>query len=253
MQDCKPVISPMMQASDLMSKSPRSDSEASRMAGVPYREAIGSLLYLAVRTCPDISVAVSVLSKHVQEPKPCHLEGVKRVFRYLKGTANHGLCYAATEQDPALKIYCDTDWAIDPEDRHSRSGVMCYLGNSLVAWTSRRQATPSVSSCEAKYIALFEAGRYAVWMRSLLCELDMCPGTVPTEVLHDNQGSIAWAQGGLRKVKRVEPKYHHTQHLIENRQIRIPYVESAMNAADVMTKALSGQYFQRALEMLSIA
>ena len=178
-----------------------------------------------------------MLSKHVQEPKPCHWEGVKRVFRYLKGTASHGLCYTAKEHDQALKIYC----------------VVCYLGNSLVAWTSRRQATPSVSSCEAEYIALFEAGRDAVWMRSLLCELDMCPGTVPTEILHDNQGSIAWAQGGLRKVKHVELKYHHTQHLIESGQIRIVYVESAMNAADVMTKALSGQSFHRALEMLSIA
>jgi hypothetical protein len=81
----------------------------------------------------------------------------------------------------------------------------------------------------------------------------MCPGTVPTDILHDNQGSIAWAQGGLRKVKHVELKYHHTQHLIESGQIRIAYVESAINAADVMTKALSGQSFKRALEMLSIA
>jgi hypothetical protein len=130
---------------------------------------------------------------------------------------------------------------------------VCYLGNSLGAWTSRRQTTPSVSSCEAEYIALFEAGRDAVWITSLLCELDMCPGTVPTEILHDNQGSNAWAQGGLRKVKHVELKYHHTQHLIDSSQIRIAYVESAMNAADVMTKALSGQSFQRALEILSIA
>jgi hypothetical protein len=75
------------------------------MEGVPYREAIGSLLYLAVRTRPEIAVAVSVLSKHVQEPKPFHWEGVKRVFRYLKGTASHGLCYFATEKYSALKIY----------------------------------------------------------------------------------------------------------------------------------------------------
>jgi hypothetical protein len=66
-------------------------------------------------------------------------------------------------------------------------------------------------------------------MRTLLCELDMCPGTVPTEVLHDNQGSIAWAQGGLRKVKHVELKYRHTQHLIESRQIRIAYVGGVRN------------------------
>jgi hypothetical protein len=90
-------------------------------------------------------------------------------------------------------------------------------------------------------------------MRIRLCELDIFPGTVPTEVLHDNQGSIAWAQGGLRKLKHVELKYHHTQHLIESRQIRIANVESAINAADVINKAPSGQSFQRALEMLSIA
>ena len=110
------------------------------MAGVPYREAIGSLLYLAVRTRPEIAVAVSVLSKHVQEPKPCHWEGVKRVFRYLKGTASHGLCYTTTEQDPALKLLCDADWATDPEDRHRRSGVVCYLGNSW--WRGPREGRP---------------------------------------------------------------------------------------------------------------
>ena len=154
---------------------------------------------------------------------------------------------------PTLKICYDADWAFNPEDRHSRSGVVCYLGNSLVAWKSRRQATPSVSSCEAEYIALFEAGRDAVWIRSLLCELGMCAGKIPTRILHDNQGSISWAQGGLRKVKHVELKYHHTQYLIETEQIQVEYVESSMNAADVMTKALCGKSFQKALEMLSIA
>jgi Reverse transcriptase (RNA-dependent DNA polymerase) len=253
MQDCKPVLTPMVQSSDLMATSQRSEIEASRMVGVPFREAIGSLLYLAIRTRPDISVAVSILSKHVQEPKPSHWEGVKRILRYLKGTASLGLRYESTGPNPALKIYCDADWATDPDDRRSRSGVVCYLGNSLVAWKSRRQATPSVSSCEAEYIALFEAGRDAVWMRSLLCELDMCPGKAPTTILHDNQGSIAWAQGGLRKIKHVELKYHHTQYLIESEQIRIEYVESSKNAADVMTKALCGPSFQQALNMLGIA
>jgi hypothetical protein len=90
-------------------------------------------------------------------------------------------------------------------------------------------------------------------MRSLLCELGMCPGNAPTKLLHDNQGSIAWAEGGLRKVQHVELKYHHTQHLIETGQTKIIYVESSKNAADVMTKALAGHSFQRATKMLGIA
>jgi hypothetical protein len=143
------------------------------MIGVPYREAIGSLLFLAVRTRPDISVAVSILSKHVQCPRPCHWEGIKRVLRYLKGTMSKGLTYNGADPSPVLTIYCDADWATDTEDRHSRSGVVCFLGKNLVSWSFRKQSTPSVSSCEAEYVSLLEAGRDAVWIRSLLCELGL--------------------------------------------------------------------------------
>jgi hypothetical protein len=252
MLESKPTSTPMVQSSDLMLKSSCSESDSKRMLGVPYREAIGSLLFLAVRTRPDIAVAVSILSKHVQCPRPCHWEGVKRVLRYLKGTMSMGLTYNGEDPSPALTIYCDADWATDPEDRHSRSGVVCFLGKNLVSWSSRKQSTPSVSSCEAEYVSLFEAGRDAVWIRSLMCELGLCPGSTPTQILHDNQGSIAWAEGGLRKVKHVELKYHHSQYLISTGQIKISYVASALNAADCMTKALTGTFFQKSLQFLNI-
>jgi hypothetical protein len=93
MLESKPAPTPMGQSSDLMHKSPCSESDSKRMIGVPYLEAIGSLLFLAVRTRPDIAVAVSILSKHVQCPRPFHWEGIKRVLRYLKGTMSKGLTY----------------------------------------------------------------------------------------------------------------------------------------------------------------
>ena len=130
--------------------------------------------------------------------------------------------------------------------------MVCFLGKNLVSWSSRKQSTPSVSSCEAEYVSLFEAGRDAVWIRSLMCELGLCPGSTPTQILHDNQGSIAWAEGGLRKVKHVELKYHHSQYLISTGQIKISYVASALNAADCMTKALTGTFFQKSLQFLNI-
>jgi hypothetical protein len=85
MLESKPTPTPMVQLSDLMHKSPCSESDSKRMIGVPYRVAIGSLLFLAGKTRPDIAVAVSILSKHVQCPRPCHWEGIKRVMRYLRG------------------------------------------------------------------------------------------------------------------------------------------------------------------------
>jgi hypothetical protein len=93
-----------------------------------------------------------------------------------------------------------------------------------VSWTSRKQTTPAFSSCEAEYAALFEAGRDAVWIRGLLREIGQSPGKEPTLVYHVNQGSISWAEGGLRKVKHVELKYHFLQHLIQSEQVKVRYV-----------------------------
>jgi hypothetical protein len=121
MLESKLAPTPMVQSSELMNKSPCSESDSKRMIGVPYREAIGSLLFLAVRTRPDISVAVSILSKHVQCRRPYHWEGIKRVLRYLNGTMSKGLTYNGADPSSVLTIYCDADWATNPEDRHSRS------------------------------------------------------------------------------------------------------------------------------------
>jgi hypothetical protein len=233
-----------------MHKSPCSESDSKCMICVPYREAIGSLLFLAVLTRPDIAVAVSILSKHMQCPCPCQWEGIKRVLRYSNRAMSNGLTYNGADPSPVLKFYCDADWETDPEDRHSRSGVVSFLGKNLVSWSSRKQSTPSVSSFEAEYVSLFGAGRDAVWIRSLLCELGLCPGSIRTQIMHSNQGSIAFAEGGLRKIKHAELKYHHSQYLISTGQIKICYVASALNAADCMTKALTGT-FSRSLSSSS--
>jgi hypothetical protein len=124
--ESKPTPTPMVQSSDLMHKSTCSESDSNRMIGVQYREAIGSLLFLAVRTRPDIAVEVSILSKLVQCPRPCLCEGIKRVMRYLKGTMSKGITYNGADLSPVLTIYCDADLATDLEDRHSRSGVVCF-------------------------------------------------------------------------------------------------------------------------------
>jgi hypothetical protein len=85
-----------------------------------------------------------------------------------------------------------------------------------------------------------------------MCELGLCPGSIPTPILHDNQGSIAWAEGGLRNIKHAELKYHHSQYFISTGQIKISYVASALNAADCMTKALTGTFFQKSSQFLNI-
>jgi hypothetical protein len=84
------------------------------------------------------------------------------------------------------------------------------------------------------------------------CEIGECPGNVATTVFHGNQGSIAWAEGGMRQVTHVELKYHYTQDMIQREQIRIEYVPSADNKADGLTKALCGRKHQEMLRMLKV-
>jgi hypothetical protein len=164
-----------------------------------------------------------------------------------------GLQYVAVPgEQNSLSIHCDADWGTDPEDRCSRTGVVRRLGGNVVSWTSRKKTTPAVSNCEAEYAALFEAGRDAVWIRGLLCEVGQCPDKVPTLIYHDNQGSISWAEGGLRKVKQVELKYHFMQHLIQSGQAKVTYVPSEDNCADGLTKALAGSQFKKMRQGLCV-
>jgi hypothetical protein len=104
------------------------------MIGVPYREAIGALLYMSIRTRPDITVAVGALAKHVHESRPLHWEGVKRILRYLQGTKNNPLVFQTGKStDPlTLTVYADADWETDPNERYSRTAIACQLcGNTV--------------------------------------------------------------------------------------------------------------------------
>lgn len=243
---CKPVAQPMLPGLDY-SPSSRDPQDTLSTPSFPYREAIGALLYLATRTRPDIAVAVSTLAKYVQSPQPVpHWEGVKRILRYLRGTASHGLEYSLDKQSAglSLQVYTDADWAADCTDRYSRTGVLVLLGGNTVWWKSRKQNCIAVSSCEAEYMALFEGARDIVWLRNLLCEFGYCPGHSPTVMFHDNQGSISWAsEGNFRRAKHVSLRYQFTNSLVEGGLVEIKYTPSNENLADLLTKPLRGALF----------
>ena len=73
------------------------EGSLARMVDIPYRTVVGSLMYLAVCTRPDLSMAVSALSRYCQAPQPEHWEAAKRVLRYVKGTIGEGLGYSPRE------------------------------------------------------------------------------------------------------------------------------------------------------------
>eukprot|EP00794_Sanderia_malayensis_P017212 gene17212-18933_t len=131
MTECKPASTPAEQSLVLL---PRSDDE--KLPSFPYRQAIGSLVYLATATRPDLSWIVSKLSQHLHKPSQAHIAAVKRVLRYVKGTK-------------------------------STSGFVITLGSAPISWKSQKQSTVEFSSCEAEYIALTLATREIIYLRSV--------------------------------------------------------------------------------------
>lgn len=116
--------------------SPLSADEKAYMASVPYLSAVGSLMYLAVGTCPDISYAVGVLSRFNSNPRPIHWKAVQWVFKYLRGTTDLALEYQPSSSGVVCHAYTDADYAGDRASARSTSGHAVFLGNNLVSWGS---------------------------------------------------------------------------------------------------------------------
>ncbi|CAB0009315.1 unnamed protein product [Nesidiocoris tenuis] len=128
------------------------DDDRPLETNVPYRQAVGSLLFLSMTTRPDLAYAVSTVSEVLDCPKRSDWIAVQRIFKYLNGTQRHGLLY---QSDVPLKLNCftDSDFANDSKTRRSRTGVVTTCGAAAITWLSRKQAVTALSTTEAEYIA----------------------------------------------------------------------------------------------------
>ena len=172
--DCSPVKTPMVPKVRLSSSdSPSTDEDKAFMAKVPYLSAVGSLMYLATCTRPDIAYAVSLLARFNANPGKAHWQAVKHLFRYLKGTLDLRLTYGPSKEDELFVTYSDADYAGDEDTLRSTGVYVLKFETGAVVWSSKLQTVVAQSTTEAEYLAAVGAGRDIVWMRNLLTELIM--------------------------------------------------------------------------------
>ena len=165
MQTCAPVSTPIKPGTRL-EKSPEgytATSEDMRR----YQSAVGSLMYDMLGSRPDIAYAVGMVSRFCTNPNSQHWVAGKRIFRYLAGTREIGLTYGGR---PSCEGYCDSNWG-SSEDRQSTTGYVFILNGGAISWTSRRQPVVALSSTEAEYIAMTQAVKEVLWLRSLFLEV----------------------------------------------------------------------------------
>ncbi|GJV46343.1 retrovirus-related pol polyprotein from transposon TNT 1-94 [Tanacetum coccineum] len=150
LEDSKPIKTPMSSETKLTRNEDGEPIDVTKYHGM-----IGSLLYLTASR-PDIMFSVCLCARFQEAPKTSHLEAVKRIFRYIKGTSHLGLWYPKGTGVETI-VYADSNHAGDYVDCKSTSGVCTFMGCCLTSWFSKKQTALAISTIEAEYVSAGKA------------------------------------------------------------------------------------------------
>jgi histone deacetylase 1/2 len=241
MHGCKSVTTPISSAERL-----------SMTSGVPlagddvflYRSTLGALQYLCL-TRPDIAFAVNKTCQFLQTPTDVHWAAVKRILRYVQGTLDLGLSLHRSSSSE-LSIFSDADWAGSLDDRRSTGVYAVFFGPNLVSWSSRKQPTVSRSSTEAEYKAIANATAEAVWLQSVLKELGIFQHAPPI-LWCDNLGATFLCANPVfhARTKHIEIDFHFVREKVAAGTLRVQFIPSRDQLADIFTKALGREALDR--------
>ncbi|GJS22262.1 retrovirus-related pol polyprotein from transposon TNT 1-94 [Tanacetum coccineum] len=236
LEDSKPMKTPMSSDTKLTK-----DEECESVDSTKYRGMIGSLLYLTASR-PDIMFSVCLCARFQEAPKTSHLEAVKRIFRYIKGTTYLGLWYPKGTGIETV-VYADSDHAGDYVDRKSTSGICTFVGCCLTSWFSKKQTALAISTTEAEYVSARKACQQALWMKQALIDYDIRLNDVP--IMCDNKGAIDLSKNPVQhsRTKHIEIRHHFLRDNVQKGHISIDKVPSVDNIAEILTKPLKRELF----------
>ncbi|GJV63381.1 retrovirus-related pol polyprotein from transposon TNT 1-94 [Tanacetum coccineum] len=245
MDSCDPVDTPMVDRLKL-------DEDP---LGIPvdhtrFRSMVGSLMYLTASR-PDLVFVVCMCARYQASPTKKHLEALKRVFRYLKGTINWGLWYPK-DTAMALTAYADADHAGCQDTRRSTSGSAQFLRDKLVSWSSKKQKSTAISTTEAEYIAMSGCCAQILWMRSQLTDYGFAFNKIP--LYCDNRSAIALCCNNVQhsRSKHIDIRHHFIREQVEKGVVELYFVTTDYQLADIFTKALPRERFEFLLPRLGM-
>ncbi|KAK8450636.1 hypothetical protein SEVIR_6G063901v4 [Setaria viridis] len=217
-------------------------SSAPAIDSTSYRSIVGSLRYL-MNSRPDLAYSVGYLSRFMESPTAEHMVAIKRVLRYIAGTLHYG-CYYRREKEVQLTGFSDSDLAGDLDTRKSTTGVLFFLGSSLVTWQSQKQRVVALSSCEAEYIAATTAACQGIWLARLLAEFKGEKVRSITLKM-DSESAIQLSKNPVfhDRSKHIDVRYHFIRECVEENRVKLESVRTAEELADILTKALGPQQF----------
>ena len=216
-----------------------------------YRQIVGSDLYLANSTYPDISYAVGQLARFMSKPGIEHYRTVKHLLRYIKGTRTVGITYSGrTEHSPTdYDIYMDATWGTE-NDRISFQGMAVTRYGGTTSWAAQQQHSTALSSMKAKVISASEGGKEATWLEKLTRDIGersdnrkyiptlYCDNLGAVELLHDTKFH--------RKAKHIKIQYMFMRNdLVEQNKLKVQHISGKDQLVDIFTKQLPYDDFAR--------
>lgn len=203
----------------------------------PYREIVGSLLYLAGSTRPDIAYTVNILSRHQMNPTENEWNMIRRIFQYLKGTVTMGLTFLGRTNE--MVAFSDSSFA-DCKGSVSTCGYIVRLFGDTIAWKTTKQKYVALSTCEAEYVAMSEASREIVSIDKSISKI-INKSLFPVVLYCDNRAAIFCASTNrsnkLRHMTEVHQDY--IKECVDCERIIIKWVSTKDQLADIMTKPLA--------------
>jgi hypothetical protein len=261
MANCRPACTPFGYNIKLV-KSTDEEHENFVKLNTRYRSAIGSLMYIAICTRPDISFAVGVLSRFLEKPNQKHWDAFLHVLRYLKATSSFSIRYKHRPEEilnanPSWNFpecASDADWAGDKSTLRSTTGYIFKFMGGAISWRSRLQQTVALSSTEAEYRAITEAGQEALWLIKLMKELYMTV-PVPLELVCDNLSAIHLAEDPVHhgRVKHVAIEHHWIREHVHNGTFKMKHAYTSNMIADIFTKNLGKKPFAKFRDMIGLS
>lgn len=239
MENCSCGEVPMVKGEKFSTNQcPRNELEKKSMEH--YASVMGSLMYAQTCTRPDLSFAVSVLGRYQSNPGQVHWTAAKKVLRYLQRTKNFMLGYGKSDN---LEVfgYTDSDLGGCRDDGKSTSGYVFFLAGGAISWKSKKQNDISTSTMLAEFVACFEATKKVIWLKNFIGETQVVDSiTRPIKIFCDNQAAVFFSKNNKRTTTSLlmDIKVLKVRDLIKEKKIEIEYINSGLNIADPLTKAL---------------
>ena len=230
-----------------------SSNDFSSTTNFSYQTIVGCLQFACIGTHPDISYAVSVAAKYCLNPSPTHCNALRRILKYLAGTLDLGFSFSGNNHPLSLSAYSDVDFAMDLDDRKSRSEYILFVNHGPVFWASHKQASCASSTTEAEYLAASTATKEIIWHRRLLTSLGKAP-TSPTPLFTDNQSALRLIKNPEFhcRTKHIDVQYHVIREAFLANRLLPFFISSHDQLADIFTKALSKENFHRLRHQLGM-